>query len=150
MPSVPQPWKEGEHLMFESSEHMEKVTQGLIQACDEVNANCCQSVSAMVEATAAMSKGCEEFSRKLGTLVQESMSRAMNASKTMMAAKSIKEIGELQTEFAKSFFDQWLEGTGKLSEISARVTQQAMSPVAKHANDAVSKVAQRVQQGRAA
>jgi hypothetical protein len=92
--------------MFESSEHMEKVTQGLLQACDEVNTNCCQSVNAMVEATAAMSKGCEEFSRKLGTLIQESVSHAMKTGKTMMAAKSVKEFGELQTEFAKSFFDQ--------------------------------------------
>src|ERR1700730_6455005 len=109
--------------MNDTSKQMEKVTQGIMQACDEMNANCCKSVDALVEATAVMSKGCEEFSRNLGSLVQESLSRTMNASKTMMAAKSIKEIGELQAEFAKGFFDQWMAGAGRLSEISARTTQ---------------------------
>jgi phasin family protein len=136
--------------MSETSEHMEKVTQGIMQACDDMNVNCCKSVDALVEATTAMSKGCQEFSRRLGTLVQESVARAMNTGKIMMSAKSVKEIADLQSEFAKEFFDQWVEGTGHLSQISARVTQEALSPVAKHANDAMSKAAQRVQQTRAA
>lgn len=136
--------------MKDASAQMEQVTQGIIQACDEVNVNCCKSVDALVEATSAMSKGYEEFSRKLGSLMQESVSRAMNAGKTMMAAKSIKEVGDLQTEFAKGLFDQWLQGTGRLTEISARITQEAFQPVARHANDTMSKVAERAQQGRAA
>src|ERR1700733_7324799 len=123
--------------MHDASEQMEKVTQGIIQACDEVNVGCCKSVDAMIEATAAMSKGCEEFSRKLGSLMQESVSRTMNAGKTMMAARSIKEISDLHAEFTKGLFDQWLAGTGRLTEISARVTQEALEPVTRHANDAM-------------
>jgi phasin family protein len=93
-----------------------------------------------------MSKGYEEFSRKLGTMVQESVSRALNTSKTMLSATSIKEIGELQSEFAKDFFEQWMAGTGRLSEISARVTQEALTPVARQASDTMSKAAQKAQQ----
>jgi phasin family protein len=141
-----QPRKGGVHLMMENSEHMEKV----MHACEEMNANCCKSVDALMEAAAAVSKGCEEFSRKLGTMMQESMACAMNKSKTMMSAKSVKEFNELQAEFTKELFDQWLAGTGRLSEISARVTHEAFTPVAKHANDAMSKMAQCAQQTRAA
>ena len=136
--------------MNEPAEHMEKVTQGLMQACDEVDANCCKSVDTVVEATSAVSKGCEELGRNLGNLVQQSMANAISNSKTLMSARSLKVVSDLQTEFMKEFFDSWMAGAGRLSEISARVTQQAFEPVAKHANETMSKVAQKTQQGGAA
>ena len=60
--------------------------------------------------------------------------------------------GELTTDkFMKEFFDSWVAGAGRLSEISARVTQEAFEPVAKHANEAINIAAQKAQQaGRAA
>ena len=54
--------------MKDQTAQMEQVTQGLMQTCDEVNATCCKSVDALVEATSAASKGCEEFSRNFGEL----------------------------------------------------------------------------------
>jgi len=134
----------------ETSQQMDQVTQNMMTACDEMSAQYSKSVDAMVEATAAVSKGCEEFSRKLGTLMQDSVSRAMNASRTMMSAKSLKEISDLQTEFAREFFDQWMAGTGRLTEISARTTQEAFEPVARQANDAMGKAAEKTRRGRAA
>ena len=138
--------------MNEGSEQMEKVASGVMEACDEMSSQYIKSVDAMVEATAAMSKGYEEFSRRLGALMQDSIARTMNASRTMLSAKTMKEMGDLQTEFAKEFFDQWMAGTGRLSEISARTTQEALSPVAKQANDAMGKATRKAQQqnGRAA
>jgi phasin family protein len=137
--------KEGVFPMNDQTEQMEKVTQGLMQACEDINAACCKSMDTMMESTTAVTKGYEEFSRNLGQFMQESMSRAMNASKTMMSAKSIKQIAELQSEFMKEFFDSWMAGTGRLSEISARTTQEAFEPVTKQANTAFNKVADEAQ-----
>ena len=136
--------------MKDHPEQMEKVTQGLIQACDEMNANCCKSVDALVEATSVASKGYEEFSKKLGSLVQDSVARTVDTSKTMLAAKNFQEVAEIQTELMKGLFDSWMAGASRLSQISARVTQEAFGPVIRHANDTASKAAQRAQQGRAA
>jgi len=122
--------------MTDPTEHMEKVTQGMIQACDDVHTNCSKSVDALVEAGTAVSKGCEEFGRNWGSLVQKSLANALSTSKTMMSARSFKEVSDLQTEFMKEFFDSWMAGAGRLSEISSRVTQQAFEPVAKHAQQA--------------
>jgi phasin family protein len=132
--------------MNDQTQQLEKVTRGLIEACDEVNANCCKSVDAMVEATSVASKGCEEFSRKLGSLVQESVTQALGTGKTMLSAKNLQELTEMQTEFVKSFFDSWMSGAGRLTQISTRVTQEALEPVMKHANDTMSKVTGRAQQ----
>ncbi|MGE3624321.1 MAG: phasin family protein [Bdellovibrionales bacterium] len=136
--------------MTRTTEQMEKTTQGLIKACDEMGTNCSKSVDAVVEATSAVSKGCEEFSRKWGDLVQESVARTLAAGKTMMNARSLKEISDLQTEFMKECFDTWLAGTSRLSEISARTTQEAFEPVARHASDTMNKAARQAQSGRAA
>ena len=136
--------------MKDQTEQMEKITQGLMQTCDEMNANCCKSVDVLVEATTAASKGCEEFSRNLGGLVQESVARAMSAGKTMLTAKNLQDVAETQTEFVKNLFDSWMTGAGRLSQISARVTQEAFEPVMKHANDTMNEAARRAQQGKAA
>jgi phasin family protein len=130
-------------------EQMEKVAQGLIEACDQMSANCSKSVDALVEATSVASKGCEEFSRKLGSLVQDSVTRSIDTSKTMLSAKNLQEVAEIHAELMKSLFDSWMAGASHLSQISARVTQEAFEPVIKQANDAVSKAAQKAQQGRA-
>jgi phasin family protein len=136
--------------MNTSSEQMEKVTQGLIEACDEISANCSKSVDALVQATSVASKGCEEFNRKLGSLVQDSVARTVDTGKTMLAAKNLQEVAEIQTELMKTLFDSWMAGATHLSQISARVTQEAFEPVIRHANDTVTKAAQKAQQGRAA
>jgi phasin family protein len=136
--------------MKDQTEQMEKITQGLIQGCDELNASCSKSVDALVEATSAASKVCEEWSRNLGGLVQESVARAVDASKTMLAARNLQDVADTHSELVKTLFDSWLTGAGRLSQISARMTQEAFEPVMKHANDTMSEVARKAQQGKAA
>jgi phasin family protein len=136
--------------MKEQTEQMEKITQGLMQTCEEMNTNCCKSMDVLMAVTTVASKGCEEWSRNLGGLVQESMARTMGAGKTMLAAKNLQDITETQTELMQCLFDSWMAGAGRLSQISARITQQAFEPMMKHANDTMSEVARRTQQSRAA
>jgi phasin family protein len=132
-------------------QQMEKVTQGLMKACEDINAACCDSMSAMMESNAALTKGCEEIGRNFGSFMQDQIARTMSGAKTVMAAKSLKEFADLQSEFMKDCFEQWMAGTGKLSEISARVTKDAIEPVAKHATVSMSKAIQQAQQqGKAA
>jgi phasin family protein len=121
-------------------EQRQKVTQGLMQACDEMNATCCQSMDAVVESASALTKGCEEISRNFGNWMQEQMARTLKTGKTMMSVKSMQEIADVQAEFMKDCFDQWMISTGQMSKISARVTQEALAPVAKHARGVMGKV----------
>jgi phasin family protein len=134
----------------QAEQHIEKVTQGLMKACEDINAVCCESVSAVAQSNAAFTKGCEELSRNFGSLMQEQIARTMSASKTFLGAKSLKEYTDLQSEFVKDCFEQWMSGTGKMSEISARAAKETIEPVAKHATLTMSKVAQQVQQAKAA
>ena len=132
--------------MIEPQRETERMTQDMVEACDEMHANCTKSVDAMLEATSAVTKGCEEFSRNFGAMMQKSMAHAVTTSKTLMSARSLQELGELQAGFVKEFFDSWLSHAGQLGEISTRTTRQALEPVAKHASETMTKVAEKTQQ----
>jgi len=126
--------------MTPSMEHIEKGTQGMMQAYEELNAFSKAFGEATMQSAAAMTKGWDELARAGSGIVQESMARMMNAGKTIGAAKNPREAMDMQAEFMKDCFDCWVAGTGKLSEISARVTQEVIDPVAQHANAAMSKM----------
>jgi phasin family protein len=120
-------------------EQMDKATQGMMQAYEEINSMAKAFGEATMQSASAMTKGIDELARSASGIMQESVARTMNASKTMMAAKNPREIMDMQAEFMKDCFDCWMAGTGKISEISARVTQEVIDPVAQHANAAISK-----------
>jgi phasin family protein len=126
--------------MTPTIEQMDKATQGLMQAFEEMNVSAKAFGEAAMQSASAMSKGWEEISRSASGIMQESMARTMSAGKTLMAAKNPKEMMDMQAEFVKDCFDYWMAGTGKISEISARVTQEVIDPVAQHANATMSKI----------
>jgi hypothetical protein len=124
-------------------EHIEKATQGIMNAWEEFNHVAREHMDATLKAATAMTKGMEDIMRNTNGLFQESMMRTVNAGKTLMGAKNVQEVASLHTEFMKDFFDCWATGTGKISEISARMTQDTMTPMAEHANNTMSKIAQK-------
>jgi phasin family protein len=134
----------------QAEQNFEKITQNLMKVCEEMNTTACESMSAVAQSNAAFTKGCEELGRNLGTLMQDSFARTLNASRTFMSAKTLKEFADMQSEFVKDCFEHWMSGTGRMSEISARAAKETIEPVAKHATMTMSKVAQHVQNGKAA
>jgi len=134
--------------MNAANAQIEKMSQNLMQACEDLSATCSQSMDAAMQSAAAVSKGYEEFNRKIGTLVQESLSHATSASRTLMTAKTLREAMDTHAEFVKECFDIWTTGTGRLSEISTRTTQEALEPVTRHAGSAFGKMAQYQQQAQ--
>jgi phasin family protein len=124
-------------------EQIEKTTQGMMKACEDASAMARDHLDAAMKSAAVMSKGMEQIASQASGLFKESMERTMNAGKTMMSAKNPKEIADLHSELVKDVFDCWVAGTGKISEISARMTQDAMAPMAEQTNNTISKIAQK-------
>ncbi len=129
--------------MTPSTEHMEQASQGMMQAYEDMNVLARDYMDAVMRSASAMSKGLDETIRSTSGIVQESMTRAMSASKTLTGAKNMREMMDLHAEFMKDCFDCWMAGTGKISEISARSAKEVIEPMAQHANDTISKIAQK-------
>ena len=130
-----------------SNDQMDKATQSLIQMLEDINSMACQSMDVAMKSAAAVSKGLDETTRSATTLMQDSYNKAISASKTAMNVKSIPELMDLQAEFMKDCLDSWIAGGGRISEISARATKEAIEPMTQYANSTISKI---VQKSRAA
>ncbi|MEJ0023124.1 MAG: phasin family protein [Alphaproteobacteria bacterium] len=61
-----------------------------------------------------------------------------------MTSKSVQEVVEKQTEYAKSAFDEYVSELNKMSELMAGFTKDAMKPF----NERVSAVSSIMQNGR--
>jgi phasin family protein len=121
-------------------EPLEKATHGMLKACEDATGLARDHMDAAVKSCSAISKGFEEISRNASDLLQESVARSINAGKTMMGAKNPREVMDLHNEFMRDVFDCWVAGTGRISEISARMTQEVMTPITEHANNALHKM----------
>ena len=127
----------------EPMEQMEKAAKGIMEACEEMNSLAFQNMDAAIKSATAMSNGLDEITRNAGGLVQESLTRGMNAGKMMMGAKTVREAMDMQSEFMKECFDCWVSGTGKISKIRARMTQQVFEPMTEQAHNTMNKLAQK-------
>ncbi|MBV8060602.1 MAG: phasin family protein [Alphaproteobacteria bacterium] len=125
------------------SEQVEKATQAMITAYEELNKYTREAVDASVRAANAFSKGWEETARSTSTLLQDSVSRAMAAGKTIASAKNIRDVVDTHNEFVKDYVDAVIANTGKITEISARVTKEVVEPIAQHATETVSRIMQK-------
>ena len=99
---------------------------------------------ATIKSANAATKGWDELARSTSGILQESVARAMSASKTILGARNLREVTDLHNEVVKDIFDSWIASTGRISEISARVTQDVVTPITEHTNKAFTKIAQKV------
>ncbi len=129
--------------MNQANEQIDKATQSVVKACEEISGLAREQVDAAIKSTSALTRGMEEIARNTSGLLQESFARSVSAGKTMLGARNPREILDLQSEFMKDCFDCWVAGTGKISEISARTAQDAMAPIAEHTNNAINKISQK-------
>ena len=51
------------------------------------------------------------------------------AAKAVLAAKTLKEVVDLQTDFAKTAFEGYLHQSSKLGELTAKITKEAFEPI---------------------
>ena len=97
----------------------------------------------MLRSLQVLTKGMNESAANASDLLQENMARAGSFGKTLMAARNPRDMFDAQLGFMKECMESFMTGTGKLSEISARTTKEAIEPVAQHATGAMNKMAQK-------
>ena len=98
------------------------------------------NMEAFVQANTILVKGFEELSKEIMTLTKASMETAATTTKAVFAAKTIKDVVTLQSDFTKSSFDKFVANSSKLSELGVKVASDAIAPVTARVNVAVEKV----------
>ena len=130
--------------MTPSTEQMQKATTSMMTVYEELGTLAREQFDATIKSAAALTKGWDELARSTSGMMQESVARAVSASKTILGARSLREVTDLHNEMVKDMFDNWVASTGKISEISARVTQDAVAPISEQSSKTFHKIVQKV------
>jgi phasin family protein len=117
-------------------EQMEKASSQLLKGYEELQSYGKDNISALMESGGIVARAAEDLGKEVAAYTQTSFEKSLAASKAMMAAKSLKEMVELQNDYAKSSFDAFIEETGKLRQLSLKLTTEAFAPLSARANAA--------------
>ena len=103
--------------------------EDMVKGYDEFTATGKDNVDAVVAASTAYTKGMEAIAGEWMNFSKTTLEQTMTNAKAVMGAKSLQEMMDLQTGFAKANFDGFVSQSAKVGEMAAKVTQDALEPI---------------------
>ena len=119
--------KEGVEKAMKTAEELVAFNQGNIEA--------------LVKSSQIWASGMQDLSKHLAAAAQASLDESMSALKAMTSVKSLKDAFDLQSSFARSALEKSLAESGKLTDASFKLTEQALAPITARVTVAVEKFA---------
>lgn len=115
-----------------------------LAALNEANAVSKRNLEAVIASVAAATKGAEELGAQAIAFSKSAFENQVTAAKSFSTAKSVQEVVELQTAFAKSAMEAYMAEVGKMSEIVSSSAKESLKPL----NERVTAVVEKVQSAR--
>jgi len=88
-----------------------------------------ESAEAWVKSANAATKGIEALNGELYAYSRQSIEGSLAATKAMLASKSVHEVFEIQTDFAKTAIDAYLGQMTKVGDIVTSTAKDATAPL---------------------
>ena len=88
------------------------------------------SLDAFMKSANIAMKSAEEISAESMAFSKKSMEEGVAATKDFAASKSVMELMEKQSDFAKTFFDGMMKQATKMNEMAMAASKDAMEPLA--------------------
>ena len=132
--------KNYEKALAATQEQLEKATNAAFAGYDELTALGKENLDAVVKASTVLVKGFETLGREAASYGQASIEKSVANAQAIFGAKTLRELVELQSEFAKEAFDSWVEQGTKMGELSMKVANEAFGPIQEQVQLAVEKL----------
>ena len=100
-----------------------------LAALNELNAHSKQNLEAVVASVTAATKGAEALGAQALAYSKKSVEDHVAAAKSLTSAKSVQEVVELQTAWAKSALEGYLAEVNKASETVAASVKETLTPL---------------------
>ena len=88
-----------------------------------------ENFAAMLRANAALSEGFEAISKEVIGYARTSFESAAEAATALLGAKTLEDVVQLNTAFARVNLDQLIAHSAKLSEMGAKAASEALAPL---------------------
>jgi len=95
----------------------------------ELNAHGKKNLEAVVESATAAQKGAEAIGQQTLAYGKKSWEDGVAAAQSLTQARSIQELVELQTAYAKSSVEAWLGAFNKTTELYTASVKDAFKPI---------------------
>ncbi len=96
---------------------------------NEMNALSKGNVEALVESVTAATKGAEALGAQAVSYSKKAWEDQVNAAKALSTAKSLQEVVELQTQFAKSALETYVAEMNRVSETLQGTMKDTFKPL---------------------
>jgi phasin family protein len=107
--------KEGMEKAMKTAEEMMAFSQGNLEA--------------VVKCGQIWAAGVQDIGKQIAASAQSSFDETMTTFKAMSSAKSLKDAFDLQAGLARSTLEKTLAESGKLTDASMKLTEQALAPI---------------------
>lgn len=111
-----------------------------LASLNEVNAHSKKNLEAVIASVTASTKGAEALGAEAMAFSKKAMEDQVAAAKSLSSAKSIQEVVELQTTFAKSAMDAYIAEFGKMSDIVSASMKDSLKPLNERVTAAVERM----------
>jgi phasin family protein len=85
--------------------------------------------------------GVQDLSRQMAATAQASLDETLETFKALSSVKSLKDAIDLQASFARSALEKTMAESGKLTDASLKLTEQALAPITARVTMAVEQFA---------
>jgi phasin family protein len=127
---------------FEASQSkMKEGMEKVMKTAEEFVAFSQGNMEAMMKSSQIWASGIQDLTKHMAAAAQASVDQSMSAFKALSGVKSLKDAFELQSSFARSALEKSLAESGKLTDASFKLTEQALAPLTARVNVAVEKFA---------
>jgi phasin family protein len=100
-----------------------------LSAFTEVNVYSKKNLEAVVASLTAATKGAEALGAQAMAYSKKSLEDQVAATRSLTSARSVQEVVELQTAFAKSALETYLAQVNKASETVAASVKESLQPI---------------------
>ena len=111
-----------------------------LSALGEANANSKKNLEAVVASVTAATKGAETLGAQAMAYSKKAMEDQVAAAKSLTGAKSVQEVVELQTAYAKSAFEAYIAEMTKASETVSASVKECFQPLNERVTALVEKI----------
>ncbi|MEA2739332.1 MAG: hypothetical protein QOH05_2639 [Acetobacteraceae bacterium] len=127
---------------FEATQaKMKEGVEKAMKTAEELVAFSQGNLEAVMKSSQIWATGVQDLSKHMAAAAQASLDESMSAFKALTGVKSLKDAFELQSSFARAALEKSLAESGKLTDASFKLTEQALAPITARVSVAVEKVA---------
>jgi len=87
------------------------------------------NLEALMKSGQIWASGVQDLSKQVAATAQASFEETLSTFKAMASVKSLKDAIDLQTSFARSTMEKAVSESGRLTDASLKLTEQALAPL---------------------